>query len=1112
MNVRSDCFDQLNKHLGVIVCYELNTKKGEKLANSRLFPLNGPAHVSAYVEIEKQYHFNALYDDSNAQKRSLQLTFDTPESQLTRKVEIKFEGAIQPKAFLSASVVSPYKSGKAEIGLTNDDKEVIVYGQASSDDVQYLLKFGFKKGGSGPRREYTPLIEFSNPESIPYKVSGKVIADSSQSPKIKYIFERLTVEPAQKDSKFGPLVLDGSFEHEKAERFETDLDIKYKEHSSKVKGKLVAAQKEFNLDASLLSDVSELANGKLQLHYKRTDKQCKNSFVYVYGKDLESPTKRVEFSHDYDFEKEGDKYTSIHGKNKIVIAPLPVKIIVNGGIHKNHVDYEFLAEYGKHKISSDLVADVNRKSRGDWAVKFDTNVNSHGLEVASTRDIDDAAHKSTVKHQIKSTFGTDIVLNSKFDNEISPEKVDIVADGTIILARGQKPLKLDFKVLVSPKLAQTSGKLIADTTEFFTVNVVLNRSGGDANLPITGTLDVSIPQVVVAHGTYNSLKGVGKSELTITFPKYERKVKVDTKYDHQSDKFDLRNDFYYDFEKDNTRHISYDTKNKYTSGSINSVSEIDINGEKFHFEADGLKSGDWKKGKQSGKFLLRLPTQREISGALDRQVDLTSPKSTGHGTLKISDTIAQGGRQTRSVELEGTLKDGNREQRLFDILYKLTVTAFDGKTIVVENHLKHLPKDKFKTILASLKVGGSIPPNPVELTVSVDEYCPVHAVYNAEFKYGNAASVNFNGDYYVGEPAKKPASYKLSGRVAVPQSKLKHLSFDTRGSLKYPELKDTNGQYEYEFNFNSKLNDKDVTIDTKGKLSKKHGDLSLNVKLPEIDSFALDVDYNYDHSAESKTYHYTENVQVRYGNGKNIKFSGDVNVIEDKELAYHGSISTPYEKAKSLDLTVKALKKDEHTFSYDVALSIDDKAYKSSLVVVLSQLNPSFTLDLYYPPDKHTHISFVLTRVHDRKNKLSVRLLNIYNFQLSGDVELSYQSVENFGIVIDLDSPALKANKLHIDIHSKQNGNNKGVEFSITEQSKNIISGAADYSVKQEKGKTTLDGKGTINWYDKPSALTFRFLRNTFTQAENNETGVSVSTDSCCCCFFSFAMHKIINP
>lgn len=1082
------------------VCYELSTKKGEKLANSRLFPLNGPAHVSAYVEIEKQYHFHANWDDSNPQKRALELIFDTPESQPTRRIAIKFEGAIQPKAYLSASIESPYKSAKGEIGVNNDDKELTVYGQASSDAVQYLLKFGFKKGGTGTRREYTPIIEYSNPEAIAYKVSGKVIADSSQTPKTKYIFEKLTIEPAQNDGKFGPLVLDGWFEHERAERLETALDVKYKDNSANIKGKVHAKQQELELEASLLSDFAEFANGKLKVHHIRTDKQFKNSLIFVYGRDLESTSKRVEFTTDYEFEKADNKITSISGKNTFIIAPIPVRLIVHGSIHKNHVDYDFLIGYAKNQVASKLNADISKKSKGDWNVKFEAGVNNHNIDVLSTRDIDEAAQRSTVKHEVKSSFGTHIVLNSKFDNNFSAQKVDVVADGSVVLVRGQKPFKVDFKVLVTPKQAQSSGKFVAETTEFVTFNAVLNRNGGDHNTPTSGTLDITVPQFFIAHGDYNSLKGNGKSEFIVNFPKFERKVKVDTKYDVAANKLDLHNDFYYNYEKDNTRHIAFDTKNKYAADSFDSVNEVDINGEKFHFEIGGTKSGDYRNGKQNGRFLLRLPTQREIAGTLDRQVDLDAPKANGHGNLKITDTINQGGKKVRSAELDAILKDGNREHRLFDIYHKLILTDFDGKSIVFDNHVNHLPKGDYKSALVNVKISGSIP-HPVEFSVGVDEYCAIHAVFNGNFKYGNAASVHLNGDYAVGEAGKKPNTFKLSGQVSVPQSKLKQLTFDTRGSLKYPDLKaDPNGQFDYDFKFNGKLNEKAANVDTKGKFGRSNGDLSLNVKLPDIESIAVDLDYNYSHQTEQQSYHGLGNVQVRYGNGKNIKFSGDGKVIEGKELSYRASITTPYEKVKSLDVSFKASKKDENTYTYDAELNIDDKKYKLSNAIVVSQLNPSFTLDVYYPPDKHSHISISLVRTSDRKHKLSVRLLNINNFQLTTDVELSYQSVENFGIIVDLDSQALKANKLHIDIHTKQSGNNKAIEFSATEANKNIVSGVADYLVKQEKGKTTIEGKGNLNWYDKSSALTFQFMRSTFTQADNNETGVSVSSIFCIFC------------
>lgn len=1086
------------------LCYKLSTKKGEKLANSRLFPLNGPAHLSAYIEIEQQYHFNAVYDDSNAGKRSLQLTFDTPESQEKRKVVLKFEGAIQPKAYLSAAVESPYKSGRAEIGVTNDDKELVLYGEANSDAVHYLVKLGFKKGGSGTRREYTPIIEFNNPDTIPYKVSGKVIADSSQAPKVKYIFEKLAIEPAHKDGKFGPLVLDGTFEHEKVERFETAMDVKYRELAATIKGKVLAKQNELDLDLSLLTDVNELANGRVKLHLKRSEKQCKNSFVFVYGRDLESTTKRIELTTDYEFETHEDKLTSLKGKNTLIISPVPVKIVVNGGFQKNHFDYEFLAECHKNKLSSNLLADVSRKSQGDWHMKFDGNYNNHGFELETTRDIDDAAQKSNVKHVLKSSFGTDIVLKAKFDNVYNAQKADVVADGTIILARGQKPLKLDFKLAVTPKSSQTTGKLLADNNEFLSFNAVLNRSGGDANAPTTGTFDLTVQEFVVAHGDYNSLKGVGKSEFVVTFPKFDRKVKVDTKYEVAANKFDLRNDFYYDFEKDNTRHISFDTKNKFERNqadkSFHSVNEVDLNGEKFHIELDGDKSGDLKNGKQNMKFLLRLPTQREIAGSLERKFDLTSPKATGHGNFKLSDTTTQGGRKTRSIELHVTLKEGNRQLGFYDLAHKLTLTDFDGKSVIIDTQAKHLPKGEFKTALGSVKVHGSVP-HPVELLVAIDEYCEVHAVYNANFKYGNAASVHLNGDYAVGEAGKKPATYKLSGKVSVPQSKFKELSFDTRGSLKYPDAKDANGLVDYDFKFNSKLNEKNMEVDTKGKFGRSNGDVSLTVKLPDIDSFAVDLDYKYDHQIELQSHHGEGNVQVRYGNGKNIKFSGDAKVFEGKELALHGTVNMPYEKVKSLELSVKVQKKDENTYLNEAELNIDNKKYKIQNNVVVSQLSPSFTLDVFYPTDKHSQIAVQVNRVHDRKYKLKLRLLNINNFQLTSDAELSFQNIENFALLLDLDSAAMKANKVHVDVHTMQNGNNKGIEFSATADDKNIVSGSADYAIRQEKGKTTIEGKGNVNWYEKSNALTYKLVQNTFTQIENNETGVSVSNQLILCRF-----------
>lgn len=262
--------------MGITVCYEASHnpfKKGEKLINSRLFPLNGPAHVSAYIQIDKQYHFKALYDDSDSGKRALLLTFDTPQSELQRKIDIKIEASYKPKLYLSASVTSPYKNAQGEIGLNNNENELTLYGKADSDVDQYAAKFGFKKGGSTTRREYTPIIEITNANTIPYKVSGKVIADISNAPKTRYIFEKLSIEPIAADSRFGPLLLNGWFEMNQAESYETSMDIQYKEKSGSVNGKLFLKSDETELDLSVLSNFCDHLNGKIHTKQKRGEKQ-----------------------------------------------------------------------------------------------------------------------------------------------------------------------------------------------------------------------------------------------------------------------------------------------------------------------------------------------------------------------------------------------------------------------------------------------------------------------------------------------------------------------------------------------------------------------------------------------------------------------------------------------------------------------------------------------------------------------------------------------------------------------------------------------------------------------------------------------------------------------
>lgn len=192
---------------------------------------------------------------------------------------------------------------------------------------------------------------------------------------------------------------------------------------------------------------------------------------------------------------------------------------------------------------------------------------------------------------------------------------------------------------------------------------------------------------------------------------------------------------------------------------------------------------------------------------------------------------------------------------------------------------------------------------------------------------------------------------------------------------------------------------------------------------------------------------------------------------------------------------------------------VDSKKYNLVSDVVVSKHNPSVKVIATYPTGQ-SQLGVTVTRINDRKFKGSVQLTNINGFSLVADGEVTYQNVESFGLILDVDSEKLKANKLHVEVQSKHTDSGKGVEFSASQQNNNIVTGYADYTVREEKGKTIVDGKGTIKWYEKAGSASILFVKNDFDEPRDNETGFSVSVFffwlSVFFLFISFALNELL--
>lgn len=116
-----------------------------------------------------------------------------------------------------------------------------------------------------------------------------------------------------------------------------------------------------------------------------------------------------------------------------------------------------------------------------------------------------------------------------------------------------------------------------------------------------------------------------------------------------------------------------------------------------------------------------------------------------------------------------------------------------------------------------------------------------------------------------------------------------------------------------------------------------------------------------------------------------------------------------------------------------------------------------------------------------------MQIENFGDFYFTGNGETLFQSIENFYFTIDVDSPKLKLNNVHADVRSKNSATGaKGIEFKASANNKNIISGAADYSIKHD-GKTEIEGHGNVKIFDQQKTAKFVLQKD-----NKNVNGLSV--------------------
>ncbi|XP_055539565.1 apolipophorins [Wyeomyia smithii] len=1044
-----ECFDNLYHIIGVTLCASAGQKQ---IPGKALVPLDGEYQAELYLEVDPKYHFSGKYDDSDKQHQSLLLTFDTPGTDKKRTTSLKLESYFKGDAYVKATVLSPLRNVDVKIGLNNNDKEAALYAVAHNGPEEYSAKLGFEKAGSSARQEYIPIFTVKSPTgdaqvSKLVQTTGKIIVEKGDGGATNYKLENV-----EWTSPYAPKTTVNGFVSQNGPSFDTDLAVVVGSSKNNVKGHLDFSPKHLNFDLEKKTDGDANKNFKVNVAVAYTDSSFKNMLVFVAGKDFNNPTNHYELNQHAEFVVEDKKLTSLSLSNKLQLPKQMVRLDMVTNKNQFKLDGEY--GYDKQKVAANVDAKYNEKTAGDYDVTVAASLNKHNFKFVSKRTLD--AAKSKFQNRLVASTGTKIELNGVASNKFNDQEGELNLEGLFVAVEKADPYKLTLAVHLTPATVLSNAKVLVGKDEFSTYDLKVDRtdnSNGKFNFVVKDFLD--------GNGEFKANNGEGDGTVLMNFVKQDRKLKLDTKFKVNSPVYDIATDFYYDFDKDNTKKIHFDTKNKVTKSSFDSKNKLEVFTEKYEFNVQGQQNGQLSDGTMNGKFSLVLPTGRQLSGDMKREVNgKDEKKTTGSIVANLVEKLPSGKQQ--SLSLTGNLKDGNLKPRFFDATHELKYTNFDGLDAVVELDTTHLPEGHFKKAVFHVKVQGKLVPEATDLAFYLDEYCEEHAVYRLNGKYGKDFDGSVSGRYNVGK-AGKPHTHEVKANVNVPKAPVKTLALESKGSYLEPEGE--TGLFELDYAGSFKYNDNTVSVSTAAKGNVNHGSGNLKVNLPNTDPFSAEAQYNYD-GKEDGPVSTKGSLKVNYGKGKTLGFNGEAKALGVDDVSVHATLKSEFEHVKNVELTFKHVKSGNNAFNSKLNLVADDKTYSVDNAVLLSETSPSIDFNLGYP-GKQVKVYGAYKVLSDRAFKAETKVLNFGDFNLDSNVEVNYQSYETFYAKGYLDAPKLNANKVSVEINSKPGTSGKGVEFKASSDGKNVLSGYADYSVKEQGKSTIIEGQGNVKLYDK---------------------------------------------
>lgn len=587
------CFDQIYPHTGVTVCADYSFSIPDQKSNtiwtalSSLVstPLNGPNRLGLWLEVDPTYNFQLLFQNQVGQgmnMHSVEFTMDAPNPKFNRQVKIRAEAGIEPKVYAKIAVVSPFRTSSGEIGYKNDNKEVILYAEAEDNGKKYLAKFGLEKSGA---REYTPIFLIKYPDHsensiFGYSISGKIIVDD-KPPATVYNFRNLEIKKTKNDKQVidEPILINGMIEYVPI-AFKFDLETRQGGSKIKIAGNLDLNPRNFIVDFKTDSNNQNLIFEIFyNLQYQK-NALVSQDFKWKMGskKDFDIvASQRLEFDKEMLDPKKTDEIWGAISKFEIKSNWQPVHPGLFEVTYKNdkNNNMDSTLKYKCKSMDFDSQLVLKRPTKVDYDFSYNLNVNKFFIKMISKLNSDgstgDVAKKNFVnKVQLSNGFAMD--LNGNFQTKFKTGEFDLTVDNQLTDNTNKPQYKFGFTLKNAAKQLQWNLKLnlLSQPTDFLTGTFTLKKNEAFQLEMILRDIahlnsDFTFSEVKATPAAKNQLPGAnakGEGFVLVKFPKVNNyQVKVNTKFLFNEPNYNVDMEFFYDFEKDNSKKATFSSYN-----------------------------------------------------------------------------------------------------------------------------------------------------------------------------------------------------------------------------------------------------------------------------------------------------------------------------------------------------------------------------------------------------------------------------------------------------------------------------------------------------------------------------------------------------------------------